>query len=1044
MIPLTPLRFRGSILPVMLLASTASMAMAQGTITGTITAASGGPIQDARVLVIGTSLYTVTGPDGRYTIRRVPAGNVDVRVLRVGYTELKKPATVADGQTVTMDFVMTPTVVQLQEVVTTATGQQRKVELGNAVDQVPVAVNVQVAPIRNMADVLNARVPGVLVQSGGQTGSGQRIRIRGVSSVSLDNDPIYIIDGIRMTANNSSASFGNGGSNFSRLGDIDPQTIENIEIVKGPSAATLYGTDAANGVIVITTKKGRAGAAKWSMFGEGGMIDDRHRYSDNYTLAGVSPSGTPLILSGQCTLPMVSAGTCRKTGGTLGYDSVRVYNPITDPAATPLGVGNRYGLGMQVSGGTDAIRYFMSAGRDNEIGVFSLPQFERQRYDSIGITPHDWTLRPNARLMNSFRANVGAQITPQLDALVNFGYVTIDQRTSNESNNTVGIGSQAFGGPGYPNNGLVSQVNTPLHGYRAWTPAYAWEERLSQNVNRAILSSNVNWRPRSWLETRANVGTDLTDRVDYRLDMNGEGAPISATYRDGFARNGRTNITNLSADLGATANYNPGQFPWVNFKTTVGTQYNNYRLDQNTAGGTTLPPGAQSAGAGATQDADENTTITKTLGIFVEEAVALRDRVFLSGALRTDQNSAFGTNFQRVYYPKASLSWILSDENFFPHASIFSAISNFRLRMAYGASGVQPGSNTANRTYASGQASIKGTDQAYEIFSTVGNDSLKPERSTEFETGFDAGLFRNRFEFDVTYYSRYTRDALIAATLAPSLGSNATTQQKNIGAVKNAGWEATLGGQILDRREVAIDFHISTSLNSNKVVTLGDLSPVFGTTNWVVPGYPIRALFARPITGYQDKNGDGILTYDADPNKNEVFVSSDTIFRGYAEPRYLTAFSSGIDLFNRKLRFQNLIDWRAGNRWYNNTERIRCVSRNNCDGLMNPNSSFAEQAMVVATLNDPSKTLDGFLQPGAFVKWRETSAILNLPSTVASRMRASTASLVFTARNLHTWTKYRGSDPESDFAVGEGGDSPSEFQTFAQPTYFILRLNLGF
>jgi len=111
---------------------------------------------------------------------------------------------------------------------------------------------------------------------------------------------------------------------------------------------------------------------------------------------------------------------------------------------------------------------------------------------------------------------------------------------------------------------------------------------------------------------------------------------------------------------------------------------------------------------------------------------------------------------------------------------------------------------------------------------------------------------------------------------------------------------------------------------------------------------------------------------------------------------------------------------------------------------MNPNASFAEQAMVVATLYDPSKTLDGFLQPGAFVKWREVSAALSLPGTVASRLRAQTASLVFTARNLATWTKYRGSDPESDFAVGEGGDSPSEFQTFAQPTYFILRLNLGF
>jgi TonB-dependent SusC/RagA subfamily outer membrane receptor len=214
-------------------------------------------------------LFSTTGPDGKFTIRRMPAGTAEVRLIRVGYQEQKKSVRIVDGQTATLDFVMSTSVVQLQEVVTTATGEQRRVEIGNAVENLSVSKLTETSPIRNMADVLNSRVPGVMVQSGGQTGSGQRIRVRGVSSVSLSNDPIYIIDGIRMSANNSSTAFGNGGSNFSRVGDIDPQQIENIEIVKGPSAATLYGTDAANGVIVITTKKGRAGSARWTVFAAG-------------------------------------------------------------------------------------------------------------------------------------------------------------------------------------------------------------------------------------------------------------------------------------------------------------------------------------------------------------------------------------------------------------------------------------------------------------------------------------------------------------------------------------------------------------------------------------------------------------------------------------------------------------------------------------------------------------------------------------------------------------------------------------------------------
>lgn len=1038
-----------------LLATTAAIAAAQGTLTGTVTAQGGTPLQDARILVVGTSFSTTTSPDGKYTLRRVPAGTAELRVLHVGYQEQKKAVRIIDGQTATLDFVMPISVVQLQEVVTTATGEQRRVEVGNAVENVSVSSLIKDAPVRTISDVLAARIPGVMVQAGTQTGSGQRIRVRGIASLSLSNEPIFVIDGTRMSSNNASTSFGNGGANFSRLGDISPEDIENIEIVKGPSAATLYGTDAANGVVVITTKKGRAGSARWTLYAEGGILDDRNWYADNYTLAGMSPAGKPLVTSGQCNLVMVSLGTCLKSDGTKGYDSLRTYSPIKDKSVTPLGLGNRNAQGVQVSGGTESIRYFMSAGRDDEIGVFKLDDYERHRFDSLGITIHPWQERPNSRLLNTFRGSINAQVNPQFDAALNFGYSTVEALTSNESNNTVGIGSQAFGGPGYRNNGLVSGLQDSLVGYRAGTPGLIWAEKLQQNVNRMILSTNLNWRPASWLSTRANIGTDLADRVDNRLHMNGEGWPLTATYRDGFAGNARTNITNLSADIGATANYNPKRFTWLNLKTTVGTQYGNSRLDQNEADGTTLPPGATVSSAGSTPGVDENFTISKTWGIFVEEGAALRDRLFLTAAVRTDQNSAFGTKFQRVYYPKASLSWVISDEDFFPHSKGFGAISSLRLRLANGASGVQPGPNDALRTFDAGSASIKNTDAPIEVFQAIGNDSLKPERSVEWEGGFDSRLFGNRIQFDVTYYSKLTHDALIGAIIAPSLGSGSTTQRANLGSIKNAGWEVTLGGQVIDRPNLGIDFHFSTSLNANKVVSLGSTPPQIGTTNWVVVGYPIGGIWAKPITGWSDKNGDGILTVD------EVTIVSDTMFgdinpvtgkravigvgsfRGYAEPRYLTTFTPGVDLFRHRLRVQSLFDWRGGNKYYNNTERIRCT-RPNCNGLMNPAASFEEQAMVVASIFAPEKTLDGYFQPGAFVKWRELSATLELPRMLYARAGARNASLVFSARNLKLWTNYRGSDPESDYRVTDTVDTPSEFQTFAAPTIFQLRLNLGF
>lgn len=417
------------------LASTVAAAQG-GTVTGTVTEqGAGSPLQEARVIVVGSSLVTTTSADGKYTLRRVPAGPVEIRVIRVGYTEQKKSVRIADGESATLDFQMAKSIVQLQEIVTTATGEQRSVEVGNAVATVSVAKLTEAAPIRNVGDVLTGRIPGVIVQSGGQTGSGVRVRVRGISSISLSNDPIYVIDGVRLSSNANSTSIGNGGSNPNRIGDISPEDIENIEIVKGPSAATLYGTDAANGVIVITTKKGRAGAARWNMFAEGGLIQDLHDYPPNYALAGVNPTtGAPLILSNQCTLVKVSQGTCtgsdrvKRADGGLGYDSLRTFSPIKNSDLSPLHTGNRQAYGLNVSAGTDALRYFISATRDDEVGVLGIDKLEERRADSLGQSLHDWQKHPNTRLLNSFRANVNAQINPSLDANVAFGYSTVELR----------------------------------------------------------------------------------------------------------------------------------------------------------------------------------------------------------------------------------------------------------------------------------------------------------------------------------------------------------------------------------------------------------------------------------------------------------------------------------------------------------------------------------------------------------------------------------------------------------------------------------------
>ncbi|MBL0890830.1 MAG: SusC/RagA family TonB-linked outer membrane protein [Gemmatimonadaceae bacterium] len=995
------------------------------------------PIEAARVFLVGTNFGGQTTPEGRVLLRALAPGSYTVRVLRVGYTEQSRAVTVAAGSTQEIEVSLTAAAVNLAAVVTTATGEQRRIEIGNATANIDVAKVTEAAPVGNMNDLLNSRAPGVTVTSGTQAGTGARIRVRGMNSVSLNNEPIWIIDGIRMTSNNASFSTptGNGaggntgGNNPSRVGDLNPEEIESIEIVKGPSAATLYGTDAANGVILVTTKKGRAGAARWSTYGEQGTVYDRNWYPTAYSLWGKRP-GETVSSRAFCNLQRVGRGECAP-------DSTSALNIFDEPDLTPLGRGNRRQIGVQVSGGTESVRYFVSAEDENEVGVLQLPDFERSRLQAEGTPIRPWTERPNSMGRRSLRSNLNATLSPKLDLGMATNFINIGQRYSLESNSTAGLGSHVFGGPGTRENGTVSGLGTPLNGYRGWTPGYMWQEKTGQEVNRFIWSGQANWRPTRWLTTRATVGNDWTNRNDENLLLRGEGPPLTATTRLGSRGLGRVNINNFTVDMGSTAQYNALGF---SNKTTVGAQYIAFKLTSSSTGSEQLAPGSQSVGSGTQLSVGEGTTVQKTFGAFIEQSLAWRDRLFLTAAVRSDQNSAFGSNFQSIVYPKASASYLISEEDWWKAPSF---VNTMRLRYAYGQSGVQPGPNDALRFYSANITSINNADQPTIIQAALGNDDLKPERSAEHEMGFESQLFDSRLSLDFTYYSKITTDALISAVLPPSFGSVAS-QLRNIGSVKNAGLEVAVNAQLVQRSAFGWDVNIATSANDNKVVSLGDTPPQIGTTTRTIAGYPIGGYWARPITGWQDKNGDGLLTYWTDEARNEVFVGDSAIFRGYATPRYMTTLTNGFDFLNRKLRVQTMWDWRSGGLWYNNTERIRCT-RPNCSGRNNLNASFEDQAMNIAANEHAARTLDGFLQTGAFVRLREASAQFTFTDDWARRLvRGRSLSLVLTARNLRLWTNYRGSDPESGFNTTNGTDAPSEFQTIAPPSYFIMRVNIGF
>lgn len=1006
----------------------------QSSITGHVTAVgTNEPLSDARVLLTGTSTAATTNSQGAYTLHNVPSGAVTVQVLHVGYQSMKKSVTVTAGTDATLDFSLAQAIVQLQEIVTTATGEQRKVELGNTIATLGnVSQRVEQSPITDIQGLLVGKAAGVNILPGNMTGSAGQIHIRGVNSLSLNNNPIWIVDGVRFNA--GSVNVGVGGTSTSLLNGLDPEEIEDVEIVKGPSAATLYGTDAANGVIVITTKKGHAGAARWTWYGEGGLVQDKNMYPTAYAEWGHDATTGKIE---RCLNYTVNQGCV--------LDSVTSLNVLRTPGLTPLANGNRYQYGMQVSGGSDQVRYFVSGDLENELGPVKMPQHDIATFQSENIPVRDEWIHPEQLQRQSIRGNMSMAISPRFDLSFNAGFSKVNQRLPEVDNNFFSLEYQSMMSPGFQGPGLgVTGTGTRgenLFGNNGYNYGDIMQVYTEEDVQRTLGSVDANWRPLSWMVNEGTVGIDLANRQDPSICRFNE-CPDQGTLRQGNVSDQTSNNRNFSAKITSTSSWQAKS--WMNLKTTVGSDYTNSESDFTSSSGTNLPPGAQTVGQAATRlGSNQLATATKTLGLYVQEQAGLRDRLFLTAAVRTDQNSAFGTNFQRVFYPKLSASWLISDEGFFPH---YGWLNQLRLRTAYGASGVQPGATSSFQTFSTTAVTVANINTPGLRANALGNPDLKPERSAELELGFDTHAIENRVNFEFTFYNKKTSDALIAQPIAPSSGASGnnnsiTTVLRNLGSVQNRGVEATLNATLFDRRSFGWDVTLNGSHNSNRILSLGvdaqgNPNPTIGTggTRDSV-GQSVNGYYYFPYT-YADANGDGFITPD------EVTVGANVVSRGYSLPPDLLSIQNGFDLLNRKLRLTALLDYKGGGNVFNSSLQFQCQqSPNPCFDVSNPTASLARQARVVAENEENPGTTGGFLENDQFWRLREVAATITMPNRLAERVHARDLSLTVSARNLKLWSSYTGGDPEGNYSTG---DVQSTFATTLPPRYYIVRLNLHF
>jgi TonB-linked SusC/RagA family outer membrane protein len=1024
-----------------LLGGVARLTVAQqgaGSVAGRVTdKATGTGLPGVRVLVANTNRSAFTNAQGSYTLAALPTGTHLIRVSTIGYAAQSQTVSVTDGGAATADFALTQAAVSLDLVTVTTTGEQRGRELANPVALIKAQDVVQQAQPANFADLVSGRAPSVqVIEAGGSVGTGVRIRIRGLSSLSLSNEPAYYVDGAKVEAgardNAATLSVGTGGQATSRVNDLNPEDIQSIEVVKGPAAATLYGTQAGNGVVRITTRQGVAGKPQWTVYSELGFLNDVNNYPDNFYSWGHNLTSGAVQ---QCLLifSVGSAPTCAR-------DSLTSFNVLTNPVTTPYGTGYRGRVGVQLSGGSDQTRYYLSGEYSDELGVLRMPaaDYARLTAERIVDTLPYIQYRPNELKSVSTRANVQANLSSTADVTVSAGLVQSSTRLPQNDNNITGILGSGLFGKGWPTayqNSLPALPAGASQG-RQWgffLPGDVMSILTQQDITRLTSSVQGNWRPTGAITGRATIGLDYTDRMDIQFQQLNQG-PSFSDFRSGRRTDNRFQLAHYTVDANVSALHNVT--PDISSRTSVGVQYLKDLSFGNFAFGKIFPPGGQQTGAGSIQSDSESTIESITLGGYVEEVVGWKDRRFITGGLRADDNSAFGSTFKAVYYPKVQGSWVISEEPFFPTRSWLNSL---RLRAAYGASGVQPGSIDALRFYQPISAPINGTDQPGLIIAAVGNDSLKPERSAELELGLDADIVKSRVHVEFTYYHKKTTDALVQVPTAPSVGGPAA-RFENVGSTLNKGVEGLVSVTFDVGPSVSVDAALSASHNSNVLLTLGSkVQQITLGEIRQVPGYPLFGYWDRPILGFQDTNGNGII------EPSEVQVGPNAVFLGSSIPTTNISLNAGINVLHDRIRIGGQLDYRGGYKANDFTDYFRCTSSaaNNCRAVNDRSASLADQAAAVAgrTLAD-GRTAAGYIVDGTFLAVRELSVTYNAPDAWARAFRGNRLSLTATARNLVKWTNYPGIDPEVN---GNGqNDQVIDFLTAPPIRTFTFRLNVGF
>ena len=1044
--------FALSLLAISLAVAPGLSAQQGGVITGRVTEeGSGRALASAQVYVEGSGIGTLTNSNGQFLLLNAPPGEHTVIVELVGYRSASQTVTVAAGETASVDFAIAVTALALDEIVVTGTGvATEKRRLGHTIATLDAA-ELENAPIADFSQLIAGREPGVVaLPSSGYTGEGARIRIRGSASLSQLNEPIVYVDGIRI--DRSAVQNFNGQGNPSRLDDIPPESIERVEILKGAAAATLYGTEASNGVIQIFTKRGNVGAPRFTFQSDlTGISVPTNRILPVADFAGRVCSSPGCTGDGDAERLSSAVNLMSSRWG----QSVSPWEPVERdiiPDLLTTGFGQTYSGSVQ--GGSSLFQYFASARLAREDG----PYDAARNFDAVeGVEPENDTNR-----RASIHTNFTVVPSDNLRIGVTTLYSDMEHHTPDNSNNIYGVFSSALMSQlrlanTDPNLGQVNQYGQPAFATLREN-AYQLNFVNSQHFAGA---TNINFTPTEFFRLDGTFGIDFTsdDAVSfrpYRWNVDG----YSGSTPDGSRNVNQDRSREITADIKGSYIFNTDRIE--NTFLFGGQGFLRQRQSAGGSGRDFPGPGLETLSALGSESSYENWLRVTQIGGYLQDQIGWDNWLFLTVGARWDANSAFGEAFNTAFYPKANFAVVPSE---MWESETFSSL---RVKGAYGTSGLQPGAFDKFTTFSSLGTEVGPGVQP----SNLGNDELKPEVSTELEFGFDLGLFNDLWSVEATYWDRTVTDAMVARQF-PVTGGFTQTQLDNIGEVKASGFEVGVRGALVQRPGLSLNVFANTAYLKEEITDMGGAPPLkTGGSypryrNFLTEGYTPGAFFGArvadldiPLNILAPVNGECVaptqqqaLDYFSVPRNPNSFkplaIGNETFgtpngglashncgaglldsYLGKPTPDFAGSFGFNL-AFLGNFELNSMLEYKFGHQVQDLSGMFRrannFIGRNTprsaelYAAMLNPSSS-AQQRLdaAIAWAHEveglsPMSGMNG-VYDADWIQWRELSLTYRVPAAFVEGWGLSTATLNLGVRNMKLFMlgDYPGMDPEGN------------------------------